>query len=261
MLNRTILLAALAGVVGMHDGQRQAESTSSDAWITTEIQARFFRDPDVKTRAIDVTTVHGVVTLGGRVGSETERARAVALAREVNGVSQVIDRLETSPGATGTTGRATDRVDDAWITMSIQSRYFVTPDVKARDIDVTTENGVVTLRGRIAAAAERSEAVRLARDTEGVREVHDRLLLQSAPPPKAEEREIDGRFVLLTRIRTKLALDPDVSPFAIDVDVDSSGVVTLRGVVKSEEAKQRALRLAQSVEGVKTVKDELTVKP
>jgi hyperosmotically inducible periplasmic protein len=47
--------------------------------------------------------------------------------------------------------------------------------VRARDIDVDTSNGLVTLSGVVRSAAERDRALRLARETEGVTEVQDRL--------------------------------------------------------------------------------------
>ena len=51
-------------------------------------------DDSVKALKIDVDTQAGVVTLTGTVRSEAERQRAVALARETEGVTQVIDRLQ-----------------------------------------------------------------------------------------------------------------------------------------------------------------------
>ena len=47
--------------------------------------------------------------------------------------------------------------------------------VKARTIDVTTTHGVTTLSGHVTSAAERERALSLARETEGVERVIDRL--------------------------------------------------------------------------------------
>jgi hyperosmotically inducible periplasmic protein len=47
-----------------------------------------------------------------------------------------------------------------------------------------------------------------------------------------------------------------------DINVDTtSHVVTLRGTVASAAARARAVSLAKQVEGVKSVKDELTIAP
>ena len=50
-------------------------------------------DDSIKARAIDVTTSGSVVTLTGTIGSQAEHDRAVALARETAGVTNVVDRL------------------------------------------------------------------------------------------------------------------------------------------------------------------------
>jgi osmotically-inducible protein OsmY len=55
-----------------------------------------------------------------------------------------------------------------------------------------------------------------------------------------------------TKVKTTFLGDPVVSGLAIDVDT-SDGVVVLTGFVTSEQERQRAIQLAQSVEGVKRV--------
>jgi hypothetical protein len=71
-----------------------ARRTVNDGALTSKIKAKMALDDTVKAADIDVDTTGGVVTLTGRVSSEAERQRALALARETQGVSQVIDRLQ-----------------------------------------------------------------------------------------------------------------------------------------------------------------------
>lgn len=84
-------------------GERAAVATAKtrdavrDASLTGKIVAKMALDDAVKARSIDVTTDGATVTLSGRVHSETERDRAVRLARETDGVSQVVDRLRIEP--------------------------------------------------------------------------------------------------------------------------------------------------------------------
>ena len=68
-----------------------------DASVTTKITAKMALDDLVKARTIDVTTDGSTVTLSGRVHSNNERDRAVRLARETEGVEQVVDRLRIEP--------------------------------------------------------------------------------------------------------------------------------------------------------------------
>ena len=69
------------------------EETLDEAALTTKIKAKMALDDAVKARAINVTTRGTTVTLSGIVESKVEHDRAMALARETDGVTQVIDDL------------------------------------------------------------------------------------------------------------------------------------------------------------------------
>jgi osmotically-inducible protein OsmY len=71
----------------------KAQETVEEAATTAKIKAKMALDETVKARAIDVSTSHSTVTLSGTVGSEAARERAIALARETAGVTQVVDHL------------------------------------------------------------------------------------------------------------------------------------------------------------------------
>ena len=63
------------------------------------------------------------------------------------------------------------------------------------------------------------------------------------------------------QVRMKLTTDPDVKGgIGLDVAV-KDGVVTLKGRVDTEKARNRATRLSKKVKGVKDVDNELTVGP
>jgi hyperosmotically inducible protein len=66
---------------------------ATDPTMVTMIQAKFFLDPAIKARNIEVQAANGVVTLKGSVASETERAQALSLARSSSGVQRVEDYL------------------------------------------------------------------------------------------------------------------------------------------------------------------------
>jgi hyperosmotically inducible protein len=65
----------------------------ADGALTSKIKAKMALDDTVSALSIDVDTDNGMVTLTGRINSEAERQRALALARETKGVTQVVDRL------------------------------------------------------------------------------------------------------------------------------------------------------------------------
>ena len=64
---------------------------------------------------------------------------------------------------------------------------------------------------------------------------------------------------LTAKIKAKMALDDAVK--ALDLDVDTSGtVVTVRGHVRTDAERQRALRLARETDGVTKVVDGIQVQ-
>jgi hyperosmotically inducible periplasmic protein len=72
--------------------------TIDDATITTRVKTALLNDPDVGGLRIDVDTTMGVVTLNGVVKNKDEEARAIAVARKINGVKDVRSTLQVSPG-------------------------------------------------------------------------------------------------------------------------------------------------------------------
>jgi hyperosmotically inducible protein len=76
------------------DAADRAGEALGDAAITTAVKTKFLADTAVSGLKIDVDTTDGVVTLGGTVPNAAEKRRAVALARETNGVKSVKDNLK-----------------------------------------------------------------------------------------------------------------------------------------------------------------------
>jgi hyperosmotically inducible protein len=66
----------------------------TDGWITTKVKSSFVGEDALEDSDIDVDTKNGVVTLKGTVASEAGRARAVAVAKKIEGVKQVKDELK-----------------------------------------------------------------------------------------------------------------------------------------------------------------------
>lgn len=181
--------------------------SQSDPGITTAVKSKLAADDVVKSYKIDVDTQDRVVTLSGSVDTPAARERAVQLARNTEGVSNVVDNLTVTPGATPTTGiddpaqreaaeqadkakaagrdaadKAGDAADrtgaaitDAGVTTAVKAKFLGDPSVSGLKIDVDTKSGVVTLTGTVASASEKERALSLARDTNGVKSVVDRL--------------------------------------------------------------------------------------
>ncbi len=79
------------------EGLSKAGEAITDAWITTRVKTKFVGEDLLKNSDINVDTTDHVVTLRGTVMSAAGRARAVAQAKEVEGVHRVVDRLTIGP--------------------------------------------------------------------------------------------------------------------------------------------------------------------
>lgn len=265
-----------------------------DVWLATKIHAKFVGDRDIKARDVKVSVDDGVVTLKGRVLNESEHQLALTLAKDTSGVKQVVDNLDVevaappparivnggTPGAAATTGPGAAPAsppppavnsDDARITTSIQSKYFMDDRIKGRHIIVAANGGVVTLTGEIADDTERAEALLLARTTEGVKRVEDNLTISVAPAPastaatppataKPIETAADTDAALADRIKSQLASDNQVKNAPLEVTANS-GVVTLTGTVPTRAAKDRALAVVKGMDGVTQVVERIQVSP
>lgn len=71
---------------------KTAQEALGDGALTAKIKAKIALDDRVKALDLNIDTTDGVVTVTGKVRTSAERERALALARETNGVRQVIDR-------------------------------------------------------------------------------------------------------------------------------------------------------------------------
>jgi hyperosmotically inducible periplasmic protein len=63
------------------------------------------------------------------------------------------------------------QLDDAAITTKVKAKLAADGDINPFNIDVDTNEGVVTLQGRVAKEEARTRAEQLARDTSGVKRV------------------------------------------------------------------------------------------
>jgi osmotically-inducible protein OsmY len=84
--------------------------------------------------------------------------------------------------ACSSTQPAKTQIDDSEITTAVKAEFVKDDDVKARDIDVTTNEGVVTLTGRVHNAAESAKAEKIARGVNGVKSVRNLLKVGDLTP-------------------------------------------------------------------------------
>lgn len=66
----------------------------TDGWISSRIKTKFMADEALRASSIKVDTNDHVVTLSGAVPDEAAHTKALAAAKEVEGVKRVVDKLQ-----------------------------------------------------------------------------------------------------------------------------------------------------------------------
>jgi hyperosmotically inducible protein len=147
--------------------------TASDMWITSATKMRLLADSRTPALDINVDTRAGVVTLFGIVPSQKAKAAAAADARQVSGVTRVVNDLQVVASAQQAAVKARDEELERAVKQAFEPRAL-------KDITVEVKNGVVRLTGTVATGARRLEAAMAARAIQGVRAVKDDLRLATA---------------------------------------------------------------------------------
>ena len=154
--------------------------TVDDITITAAVKSKLFWSKYVYL-ATKVETKNGNVSLSGTVDSKEARDVAGRLATNTRGVTNVKNQIavkdkEDDKSNAGSkvknvaaeTGKV---VEDAWITAKVKSNFLYSSNVSGSAIDVTTNAGVVSLKGGVSSGAERALAVELAENVRGVKSV------------------------------------------------------------------------------------------
>jgi len=165
-------------------------SQQADIGITTKVKSLLESDRSVANPAqIQVTTQNKVVTLAGPVDSPATKEHAVTLAKKVDGVKKVVDNLTVAPGSVAAPAAPaagmqeaspTGAPTDAAITQAVKEKLLQQPETSSVNIAVDTHEGVVTLSGTVKSAEEKDQVIQVARGTQGVQRVEDRLSVSTS---------------------------------------------------------------------------------
>ncbi len=68
--------------------------------------------------------------------------------------------------------------NDLWLLTKTRAAFLATDDLRESTINVDVDNAVVTLRGSVGSAAQKTAAVNVAKDIDGVTRVNDQLKVQ-----------------------------------------------------------------------------------
>ncbi|GAB4508992.1 MAG: molecular chaperone OsmY [Sulfuricaulis sp.] len=145
-------------------------------------------------------------------------------------------------------------LDDSAITAKVKSAFVSDRQVNARDIQVTTFKGTVQLSGFASSQLEIDRAVELAREVPGVKSVKNDI----RRTPQGAGAYLDDSAIT-AKVKSAFVTDKEVSALNIKVETNN-GVVQLSGFASSRQEIDRAGSLARSVQGVKSVENNIQLK-
>lgn len=160
---------------------------------------------------------------------------------------------------------------------SIEAQLQADPDLRDDQVGITVTGKRVRLSGSVDSAAERSHAEEIVRQSDPTLEVENLLVTEgerkvagtadkvsdgtrkAAKTTEKAATEV-GAMVsdgwITSKVKSQLVAADGVRASAINVDT-AGGVVTLRGTVRSEAERKKALSIARQTRGVDSVVDEL----
>lgn len=167
-------------------------------------------------------------------------------------------------------GCSANSVDDAGITARIKTKLAANDNTSSLQIDVDTKNGYVTLSGVVPTDTEKNTAEELAQNTEGVKAVTNVMRvdpnvigatnIEQKAQAAIEKINQTGVAIedagILTEIKAQFVAN---GILGTDVDVNK-GDVTLTGELESAQKKSEAFAIVKRTKGVRSIKNQLTVK-
>jgi hyperosmotically inducible periplasmic protein len=153
-------------------------------------------------------------------------------------------------------------INDSWLTAKTKIALAADSRVKGRQIEVETTQGQVMLRGKVDSDVAKRAAEGITAGLDGVKTVKNDL---EVVPPSAREAEEEKDEAITARVKEHIAKDStqmkDSRLKDADINVHTNaGVVSLTGEVSDMTTSAQASWTTRQVPGVKSVKNDLTVK-
>jgi osmotically-inducible protein OsmY len=206
----------------------------------------YLKGDDIKIQSMD-----GVVTLTGTVSEESHKSLAQETVAGLSGVKSVDNRLEVK-------GTPPAKNSDAWITTKVKTMLLFHRNVSAMT-EVNSKDGIVTLQGEATSQAQKELTTEYAKDVDGVKDVKNEMTVsKTSKKTQTVGEKIDDASITA---QVKMTLLYHRSTSALNTKVETKrGVVTLSGKAGNAAEKDLATKFANDVNGVKGVKNRMTIK-
>ena len=154
------------------------------------------------------------------------------------------------------TSTTKEPINDSWLTAKTKIALVADGRVKGRQINVETKKGVVILRGKVDTDEAKAASEETAKAIDGVKSVKNELQVVAPAKREAVEEKDD---IITDRVKRELNKDPKLKKANIDVKTNA-GVVSLAGEIPDITTSAKASWTAWKVVGVKSVKNDLSIK-
>ena len=262
-MKRNLLIATTLASTLAFSGAMAAGDRLSDTWKEASIDTAYTLNEHLNPFSIDIEVNGTTAYLQGTVESDVDRDLAEQIALGTEGIEKVENNLTVASGdgGSGSSEPAFARiVNDATVTARVKSQLLWHQETSGLDVNVSTDNRIVTLAGTVDSGEEKSLVMQIARNTDGVREVRSDLMVSDSSnieeTAKAAAKDA-GQAVtdswITTKVKSVLLFNRNVDGTAINVETND-GVVTLSGTVTGDDEAERAAAVARDVVGVKSVR-------
>ena len=250
----------MAAVIALLVISMPVRASETDDRIESSAKDSYVFKTYLKNDAIAIASKDGAVSLTGTVSEESHKSLAQDTVASLPDVKSVDNRLEVK-------GEHPAEKSDAWITMKVKTTLFFHRSVSAMT-EVTTKDGVVTLKGDADNQAQKDLTTEYAKDVDGVKDVKNEMIVPKIPK-KADEatmgemmsamgEQIDDASIT-AMVKSSLLYHGSTSGLNTKVET-KDGVVTLSGKAKNAAEKELAAKYAKDVNGVKSVNNMMTVE-
>lgn len=249
LLITVAVTAFLAGGMAFTASASEIDSRIEASAKNSYVYKTYLQNDTITTRSMD-----GVVTLTGTVVEESHKAVAQETVANLPGVKSVDNQLVVS-------GERPIENSNSWIGVKVKTALLFHRNVNAFKTIVDVTDGVVTLKGVALSQAQKDLAGEYAKDVEGVKDVKNEMTIAPAEgkPAQTLGENIDDASIIA---QIKISLLSHHSTSAVNTKVSvSEGVVTLSGVAKNEAEKELVSKLADDVNGVVRVVNNMTIAP
>lgn len=243
------LLPLLAAALALALPMPPLHASEMDSCIESASRESHVFKSILQDEAIRVASDDGVVTLTGTVSTSAHRSLAQDTVENLPGVQRVDNQLQVSKDSL-------PEKSDKWLIVRVRLALLFHGAANPLANDITSDQGTVTLRGKVSSLAQKDQITDYVRDVDGVNRVINKMTVSpttaASPATKIDDASITAQ--------TKAVLLMNRSTSALRTRVHTAdGTVTLEGTAANAAQKALVTRLVRDVRGVSKVVNSMTI--